>query len=136
MPRTRQQALQFRRCFPARLAEVDRFCITVRRALRATARQSAAFTVELVLREMLNNAVIHGCRRQAHLYIRCWLIVAGRTLVIRVADPGPGFNWRAERGQTGSPQAVSGRGLRWLRTLCSTVTYNSQGNIVTIRRRI
>jgi anti-sigma regulatory factor (Ser/Thr protein kinase) len=134
MPTMLRHTIDIHHGFPAQLVEVDRICRGVRKTLSSTAWEKTAFVVELILREMLNNAVIHGCRRQAHLHINFHLTIREGILTIRVADPGPGFKWRTRGANPQASLAVSGRGLQLLQALCSKVTFNAKGNIITVHR--
>src|SRR5205807_9691264 len=48
---------------------------------------------ELLLREALTNAVVHGCHANPALKIRCALRMKGPTLLIAVRDEGRAFDW-------------------------------------------
>ena len=74
-----------------------------------------AFAVELVAREALNNAVIHGNagdeKKRVTFELRC-----GKEKWVRlsVSDQGPGFRWRNRRRDLPSPQAAGTVGVGFL----------------------
>ena len=86
--------LKVHQVMPARLACVDRFCTRLRRALDRAGWKHRLFAIELVVRELLNNAVIHGSREDPRLRVKCNLTIAGGSLIVRDAvdlaalDPG------------------------------------------------
>jgi serine/threonine-protein kinase RsbW len=84
-------------------------------------------TVELALREALNNAVVHGNRMDAHKFVqvrcRCGL---GKGLSIIVRDQGQGFD------PNGIPdsQAEHGRGIYLMKVSMDTVSFERGGTEV------
>lgn len=53
------------------------------------------FAPELLLREVLTNAVVHGCHTDPRKQVCCSLRVKGGRVLIAVEDTGDGFDWRA-----------------------------------------
>ncbi|MFW6001649.1 MAG: ATP-binding protein, partial [Halanaerobium sp.] len=58
------------------------------------------FNLEIAAREMLANAIEHGCalasengRNLEKLRVEITLRIEGKTLTFKVKDPGPGFDW-------------------------------------------
>lgn len=51
-------------------------------------------------------------------------------LVVEVIDSGPGFDYQPEKDQGGGQDALHGRGISLLRTICTKVEYLGAGNHV------
>jgi len=58
-----------------------------------------------------------------------------RDVMVAVRDPGAGFDWRRVLGRTPAADAQSGRGIAIMRAGARGVTWNAQGNQVTLRFR-
>lgn len=93
------------------------------------------FGAELVLREALNNAVLHGCQCDERKRITCRIRVDSRRIVVSVRDEGDGFDWRASKRGQATPEAESGRGLSIFGAYATRVRFNESGNAVTIVKR-
>ena len=120
---------------PASSSAVEAFFVEFRRLVRATLPQRHRFQSEVLVREALNNAVLHGSRSDPTNQIRCTLRLKRGRLTIVVEDMGEGFDWRAVRDRMADPEACSGRGMELLRTLATRVRFNEKGNKVTIIRQ-
>ena len=95
------------------------------------------FSVLLVFREALTNAVVHGSARDPEKKIRCGLAVKGDSLWITVEDQGPGFDWRVRLGrEKPNPAAVKGRGLAVMKEYFDEIFYNERGNKIVLVKRI
>jgi serine/threonine-protein kinase RsbW len=123
--------------FAARLEEIDRDCVEIRTQVQAVASRKDVFAIDLILREALLNAVIHGSRRDPAKTVDCRLAIEDGWVEITVADEGPGFDWRGvlERGPS-DPWAESGRGLGICTAYAANVSFNAEGNRVTIKRKM
>ena len=73
------------------MADVDSLCLKIRHMLQANGLRPACFPVELLARECLNNAVIHGNRNDADKSIVLRLSVGREWIRLQVSDEGPGF---------------------------------------------
>lgn len=127
--------LEIRREIPATLEGIEELVADVRRQSETLLDRSAGFACELLVREALTNAVVHGCRSDAAKRVSCRLRLKARRLVLQIADPGEGFNWRAPSGDSLPAPRCSGRGIEILRKYAERVRYNSRGNTVTLVRR-
>jgi serine/threonine-protein kinase RsbW len=123
---------RMRATLPATLEAVEDFFADFRRRVEGAATHAERFAAELLLREALNNAVIHGCRSDAGKRIHCVLRLRGKRLLIAVRDEGEGFDWRAARQDTGGSAAASGRGVDILRRYATRVRFNDRGNSVAV----
>ncbi len=91
---------------------------------------------ELVLRELLLNAIRHGNHSQPHLTVYCEIQYDHEphriTMVVR--DKGTGFDLsRVETSLRGDPRYMQKRGYRLIKALCSDLELSDSGNEVTAR---
>ncbi|WP_346356130.1 ATP-binding protein [Azotosporobacter soli] len=101
--------------------------------------------MEVALNEAVNNALLHGGCEQRHTQVVVKMdVIAGRRLIVRVADGGGGF---AHPGKAGNGHGVgetvrdgimaeSGRGLHIMQMLTDYMRYNQAGNEVLLMKRI
>ena len=123
-------ALQQR--IPSRLSEAESLCLKVRDLLEANNLGEVCFAVELLARECLNNAVIHGNRNDADKSILLRLWMGRKWIRLEVSDDGPGFNWRMALEREADTTACSGRGLHLYALYAERVRFNRRGNRVTL----
>jgi anti-sigma regulatory factor (Ser/Thr protein kinase) len=121
---------------PATLDAIEEFFAEFRRRSANLLSQGDYFATELLVREALTNAVVHGCRGDPCKQVRCSLRLRGSRLFISVADDGEGFDWRAERNTTADLWDCSGRGMELLRQYADRVRFNNKGNVVTMIKLI
>jgi serine/threonine-protein kinase RsbW len=127
------QKFKLLRRIPSRLDEVDGVCREIRTVLQNHGLESASFAIELVARECLNNAVIHGNSGLAGKSILLGLNCARRWMSLQVTDEGDGFNWRRFCGQPLKDSDVtSGRGLFLITAYADRVRFNRKGNQITL----
>jgi serine/threonine-protein kinase RsbW len=119
--------------FAGRRILVDRACQEIRRVLVEADLPGDSFRLQLLLREMLNNAVIHGCREDTRKRVKCMVTWADKMRVrIMVEDEGAGFDWRSRMTCEAGECACSGRGLSIMNQYGNSVVFNDAGNMVTI----
>jgi serine/threonine-protein kinase RsbW len=129
------EAYECRLTLPASLPAIEAVLQEFRAEAVARLTPADAFAVELLLREALNNAVLHGCGADPTRSVECALRLDGRHLAAVVCDGGAGFNWReALRGSTRTDES-SGRGVAILRQYATRVRFNAGGNRVVILKR-
>jgi serine/threonine-protein kinase RsbW len=94
------------------------------------------FSVELLLREALTNAVFH--RSPAVCGAGIWYEVAFRQgeIVIRVDDGGEGFEWRNWQAPELPPVQEHGMGLHILHRYASRVRFSGNGSAVELVRTL
>jgi len=113
------------------LGEVDPLCRDVRSLLEEHGLAAVSFTTELVARECLKNAIVHGNRRDAGKGVLFDLVIKRKWIYLKITDEGPGFNWRkAKRGVLPAETAVGGRGLAICALYAHRTTFNRRGNEV------
>jgi serine/threonine-protein kinase RsbW len=118
---------------PATLLAAEEFLADFGR-LSAALDGTNRFAAELLMREVLTNAVVHGCGTDPGKQVRCSLRLKSGRLLIAVEDDGEGFDWRAARAHPVVFTDCSGRGSGILRLYANRVRYNAVGNAVTLVR--
>ena len=95
------------------------------------------FELIYIIREALNNAVIHGNQKNEQLKVECTIGFDKDILSISVTDEGQGFNWRKElhKKQVAST-ASSGRGIKSMNLMGFDVEYNESGNTLYLTKKI
>lgn len=121
-------------------SELENIDLAVNGAQKFVSRQGVLeqwFTILLVFREALTNAVIHGGARDPGKEVWCELAVSEDNVCITVEDQGPGFDWRVwlEKKKP-APDALSGRGLAIMREYFDEISYNEKGNKIFLVKRI
>ena len=119
--------------FSTRLRAVEYACVAIRRFLEQCGAASACFGMELVARECLNTAVLHGNGRDVRKSIDLAVTVGRRWIRLQVADEGPGFPWRRrDRSVVPGESATHGRGLTIMTQYSDRIRYNRAGNQITL----
>jgi serine/threonine-protein kinase RsbW len=120
---------------PATAEAIEDLFIEFRRQVRTVLARRHCFAVELMAREALNNAVVHGCQGDPMRRVRCRMRLKGGKWTIAVDDDGEGFDWRGCWGRGSKTSVCSGRGMEILLKYATRVRYNDKGNAVTIVKR-
>lgn len=120
---------------PATLEAVDRFCIEFRSWRDAACGEIDGFTVELMLRELLNNAVVHGCSFNPDKRVACHLRAKPGRLVISIRDEGEGFDWAGRGDCESALESPNGRGLEIIKQFSHSFRFNRKGNSITLIKR-
>ncbi len=126
---------EMRAVLPATLEAVEAFFGEFRLRIRSLRPRAHAFGAELLLREALTNAVVHGCRKDPSRQVCCVLRLGNGRLTIAVEDDGEGFDWRAVTQRRTDDGKPCGRGMEILRAYSTRVRFNARGNSVTIVKR-
>ncbi|MCK5671977.1 MAG: ATP-binding protein [Spirochaetales bacterium] len=119
--------------FCASYKEVDIFCLKVEKVVKELSLDKELFSLQLMLREGLLNAVKHGCNNQGSLKIDCSLLIYDNEYKIEIEDPGDGFNWGSPKHESNLDDS-SGRGLSIIDKYSSSFYFNEKGNKLTIRK--
>jgi serine/threonine-protein kinase RsbW len=120
----------------AAIASVDGVCSEVGRWARGLGLQKHCFALELLLRESLNNAVLHGSNANPAKRVACAVRLGSKWMEIRVEDQGPGFAWRKAIRRRPKSNDCHGRGLSIYRMYADAVSFGRDGQVVTLRKRI
>ena len=126
---------EMRVTLPASVEAIEGFFMEFRRRSQALLDRANWFAAELLVREAVTNAVVHGCHGDPSKQVRCTLRLRNQRLFIAVQDVGEGFDWRAVRSGPASFQKCSGRGLALLWKYANRVRYNDRGNAVALIKR-
>ena len=121
---------------PASLAEMEFFYPRVRTLLRQELEEPELSVVELLLREMLNNAVCHGCHWDPRHHVRCAVDLRPDSACLVVENDGEGFDWRRALARAANPSAAPGHGLSILRHYASEMRYDPSGHRLTLIREL
>lgn len=121
---------------PSTLEAIEQLCLAARDWLRQNGLEKDWFAVMLLLRESLNNAVVHGNGNNPALWVDCELRRGRRWLSISVTDLGVGFRWTRLRKHRAGFEETCGRGLEIYRLYADEVVFNRRGNRVLFRRLI
>ena len=131
-----KQAVAISFKIPATLSAIDELCIRARSWLLDNGLQKDWFAVAMLLRESLNNAVVHGSQNNPLLCVNCELRCGYTWLSISVEDCGGGFNWACLRKHRAHCEDICGRGLQMYKIYADEVVFNRLGNRVLLRRRV
>jgi serine/threonine-protein kinase RsbW len=119
----------------ATLAGVDLVCAEILNCLVEAHLVDHIFPAQMLARESLNNAVLHGCCQDKSRQVRCQFRIDDKTFSIEVDDGGPGFNWQCEMEQeVVLHEREHGRGLLIYRLYADRVEFNPSGNCVKLVR--
>jgi anti-sigma regulatory factor (Ser/Thr protein kinase) len=113
----------------------EQFYAEVRRQTETRLGASPSFAVELLAREALTNAVVHGCGSDPQRQVRCRFRLKDRQVTIAIAHSGEGFDWRATRHKVADLADSSGRGMQILLGYSTRFRYNESGNALTILKQ-
>lgn len=117
-------------------AEVSTFCHDAREFLTEIGLSREIFPVEMLLRESLNNALIHGNGEDGNKWIQAKLRVTRKWIVLQITDEGSGFNHRRGRKAVPDPESESGRGMAIYSLYAHRISFNSTGNRVSLWRAV
>jgi len=118
---------------PSCVAAIEPVCEQVRSLLARRHLADMEFAVEILARECLNNAILHGNHGMPNARVRFGMRVGRKLICLRVTDQGPGFDWRrAVRHGLPSDTAVEGRGLMVASIYARRIAFNRRGNQVTL----
>jgi serine/threonine-protein kinase RsbW len=117
---------------PSELREVEGLCREAGLLLERNGLGDCIFAVDLLLREFTNNSMIHGNRLASGKRVRVSLRILRRWIVVRIADEGPGFDWRARGVGVPDEKSTSGRGLPIGAAYARHLRFNPTGNRVAL----
>ena len=136
MTSSASQALTLEEKLPASLAEMEFFYPRVRSLLRQELEEPELSVVESLLREMLNNAVCHGCRWDPSHHVRCAVEMGPDSARLEVENDGDGFDWREAMARSCDSRGSAGRGLSILRHYASEMSFSASGRRLTLVRKL
>ena len=122
----------FRHTLPSRLHAVDECCRLTEIHLSECGLSTHAFSVLLLMREALNNAVLHGNGIDSDRVVRVRVYCGKRWITLHVEDEGEGFDWKTGLGRVGGETDTDGRGLALYRLYAEKILFNARGNSVVL----
>jgi serine/threonine-protein kinase RsbW len=125
--------------FSSCMDNIDAVCQAVTRyllfRLAAVQRPDHLFAVNLVMREGLTNAVLHGNKNDDTKDVRFRLkIVDDLSIHVEIEDQGSGFDWRKYRYCQFPLAADHGRGIPIMQTYFTRYAFNEKGNILFLQK--
>jgi len=128
-------ALKIRVHSPAELSPFFDMLEISMRALEYARRD--IFAVRLALYEAASNAFVHGNRRDRSKTIHIRYLLSAADVLLEVQDEGPGFDPDQVPDPITEPylDRPCGRGLFLMRNYMTWVSFNLQGNRVTLCRQ-
>jgi len=120
------------RTIPSCLESAESLCLEIRRFVQTAGLAQISFPIELLARECLTNAVIHGNAAAADKTVDLTLSIGRIWIRIAVSDQGSGFPWRKARNNQPNGSATSGRGLQICALYADRVRFNRSGNAVVL----
>jgi serine/threonine-protein kinase RsbW len=119
--------------FAATLENLDKVCEEVKKISAENGFGQSSFVIQLVLREALNNAVIHGDKGNPEKLVKCRVsYYSNNNMRIAVEDEGDGFEWRKIMEREVSSCAGSGRGIAIMKQYGKEIRFNKKGNKVVL----
>jgi len=124
---------ELRLSIPSCLEAVEPLCDEIRILLQRRHLAEMQFAVEILARECLNNAILHGNQGVANARVNFGMRIGKKLIRLRVTDQGPGFDWRSVvRHGLPAESAVDGRGLTLTSLYAWRIAFNGRGNQVTL----
>ncbi len=133
---------KFEATFPGELLKVrevvrDALCF-IEQALPCLT-ESERFDLKLIYSELLNNAVIHGNKRDKSKSVHLMIEVHGGNINSVICDEGVGFDYLRLLSKEEDPDrytSESGRGIKLVYSLTDSLTFNQQGNEIKFYKRV
>ena len=127
--------VKFNITLPASLNEVDKVLTITMDFLKGNSICGNLFVYNYILREALNNAVLHGCHQDISKTITVNLQLSPKSLDVSIKDDGHGFDWKPLMGkQLVAPESTHGRGIYSMRKFHFEASYNDKGNILYLHK--
>ena len=125
--------------FCSSMDRIDEVCSSVKRFLAAHGDlfSSHLFSINLVMREGLTNAVRHGNKNDPGKTVDVEIeIVRNQMLRVCIADQGEGFDWEKIQETTMPDDATHGRGMPIMKAYFNRFQYNQKGNILYLEKQL
>lgn len=125
--------------FSSTLENIDRICDEVSRFLDRNFKDMEAhlFSINLVIREALTNAVRHGNGLDPEKTVKFFIkIERKKSIRIIVEDQGKGFDWQKAQELPPIANDDHGRGLAIMTTYFSSCCYNKKGNRLVLKKKL
>ncbi len=114
--------------FPADTSHVEKVLQQLAHIPFLADRERVFFDLSLVLREALNNAIVHGADQDRSMEIECRVSVDSGGIDIVVVSPGHGFDWeKCLEKQLPECPTQSGWGVFLIREYTDHLVFRDQG---------
>ncbi|MFH1999854.1 MAG: ATP-binding protein [Planctomycetota bacterium] len=120
-------------CLSAELVNVEKVDMETKLFLTDGGFDDIAFGACLVMRELVNNSIIHGSKENPRKRIRYCLEKREDGFEMSIEDEGEGFDWEAAMETVPSLSASHGRGMMILNAYCHDVRFNEKGNRISVK---
>jgi serine/threonine-protein kinase RsbW len=131
-----EQPCRLRIRMSSELKGIDAACKLIGAFLQKLCLERYAFDVELLTREALINAIVHGNGNDRRKTIQYGISMEGDCLTIEVEDSGNGFNWPAFLQREPELTSECGRGVLLMREYSTGMAYNARGNRLVLSKLI
>lgn len=125
--------------FSSTYTHIDQVCEHITQYLKTRLKNisSHLFSVNLVVREGLTNAVRHGNSGDPEKVVKCQMIIENqKTIRLVIEDEGSGFDWRKQARTSAGDEADHGRGGMIMQAYFDRCSYNEKGNILYLEKDI
>ncbi len=121
---------------PKNVHRIEDFLLKMNATLKINEEKFS--TLLVVVTEAVNNAIIHGNKRNPQRKVVVTCLRNGHVLVVKVKDEGKGFDPDAVPDPIHEDNLLreSGRGVFLMRQLMESVSYNKKGNEVTMTMKM
>jgi serine/threonine-protein kinase RsbW len=136
MPGEKARHISIRRKYSSTVENVDAFCMEVTKAMTKNGLANDLFAVELLAREAMTNAIIHGNDCDKDKKVSTLFRIQGDLAIIRITDEGHGFDWPTMKACSPDPLKTTGRGLKIYSLYASRLSFNRRGNSILLSRRM
>ncbi len=92
------------------------------------------FSVNLVMREALVNAVQHGNRNDPEKMVEFETTPGKKSFRFRIKDQGEGFDWQTEADRAYEEDFEHGRGLKIIEAYAFQYMFNDKGNTIYLEK--
>lgn len=119
------------------IAVIDPLCNEIRNVMEQNKLNDDIFSIEILIRESLNNAILHGNKDKPFNKVHFNFKINPSLIEIVVEDQGEGFDWKSAPRTIGDDDILeNGMGLRIYTSYASSVDFNEKGNRVILRKKI
>lgn len=125
--------------FSSTMENIDKVCNQATEFLELNLAdiKPALFSINLVIREGLTNAVRHGNVNDSSKTVQFLLTIVEKQLIrIRIEDQGNGFDWKKQQEEELPEDLDHGRGIIIMKTYFTRYSYNEKGNVLTLEKNI
>lgn len=115
---------------------VDAICEEMHQLLVDMGNAELVFVCDLIFREMLLNAVHHGCDDVSANNFTCKISISHEEAQFTIKDYGNGFKHELWRSPSCASDKESGRGLMIINRYSDRYRFNASGNCLSVKKRV